>query len=66
MCALDLPTPEMRDRLRNRMFEGGAIILGCGTVGLRFRPPLDITAAEIDEGLDLVKKALRTTTTKAA
>jgi L-lysine 6-transaminase len=66
MCAIDLPTPEQRDRLRDKMFEEGAIILGCGTVGLRFRPPLDITDAEVDEGLALIRKALRATAVQAA
>ena len=66
MCAVDLPSGEMRDRLRDRMFEQGAIILGCGTLGLRFRPPLDITAAEVDEGLGLIRSAIRAFATKAA
>src|SRR5437867_3077906 len=60
MCAADLPSAEVRDRVRDKLFELGAIILGCGVVGLRFRPPLDITSAEADEGLGLLRKALRT------
>jgi L-lysine 6-transaminase len=60
MCAVDLPTSAMRDRLRDALFDEGAIILGCGTVGLRFRPPLDVTAAEIDEALALFRRALKT------
>jgi len=66
MCAVDLPSGEIRDRLRDKMFEEGAIILGCGTVGLRFRPPLDITAAEVDEALVLIRKALKSAAPKAA
>jgi len=59
------PVPTV-DRLRDKMFEEGAIILGCGTVGLRFRPPLDITAAEVDEALVLIRKALKSAAPKAA
>jgi 4-aminobutyrate aminotransferase-like enzyme len=33
------------------------IILPCGHRSLRFRPPLDITAAEVDEALAIVEKA---------
>ena len=66
MCAMDLPNGETRDRVRDRMFEEGAIILGCGTHSLRFRPPLDITAAEVDEALDLVRKALKSAAPRAA
>ncbi|HET9325745.1 MAG TPA: L-lysine 6-transaminase [Candidatus Eisenbacteria bacterium] len=66
MCAMDLPSGEQRDRLRDKLFEQGAIILGCGTVGLRFRPPLDITAAEVDEAMALIRKALRASAPKAA
>ena len=59
MCAIDLPSAEARDRVKRLMFERGAIILGCGVKSLRFRPPLDITAGEVDEGLELMRAALR-------
>ena len=59
MCAIDLPSAEVRDRVKAAMFERGALILGCGVKGIRFRPPLDITASELDEGLDLMRTALR-------
>src|SRR6185503_1409210 len=66
MAAIDFENKSLRDRLRDKMFEEGAIILGCGTVGLRFRPPLDITAAEVDEALVLIRKALKSAAPKAA
>ena len=59
MCAIDLPDGRIRDAVKDRLFDQGAIILGCGVVGLRFRPPLDVTAAEVDEGLELLRKALK-------
>ncbi|MBL0176950.1 MAG: L-lysine 6-transaminase [Ignavibacteria bacterium] len=58
-CAIDLATPALRDTVRNRCFELGLIILGCGAQSLRFRPALNITGNEIDEGLNLLRTALR-------
>ena len=66
MCALDLRDGAMRDAVADRCYELGMIILGCGHQGLRFRPPLDITAAEIDEGLGILKQAIEKVATKAA
>ena len=37
------------------------MILACGPASLRFRPPLDTTAAEVDEALAIIKKAVETT-----
>jgi L-lysine 6-transaminase len=58
MCAFDLPTTALRDAVRARCFETGLVILGCGQKSLRFRSPLTITEAEIDEGLGLLIDAL--------
>ncbi len=33
-------------------------ILPCGHRSLRFRPPLDITAAEVDEAIDIIRRAI--------
>ena len=59
MCAVDLPDGASRDAVRNAMYERGVIILGCGTRSLRFRPPLDITSAEVDEALELLRTLVR-------
>ena len=58
MCAIDLPDGAMRDATAQRMYELGAIILGCGERSLRFRTPLDVTTAELDEALVLMRRAL--------
>ncbi len=60
MCAVDLPTPEFRDRLLQRCFDEGMIILGCGSCSIRFRSPLTITKDEISQGLDLIREAILT------
>ena len=57
-CAFDLPSTEFRDRVLNRCYEAGLVILGCGTRSVRFRSPLTITAGEIDQGIDLLEQAL--------
>ncbi|MFN8588701.1 MAG: L-lysine 6-transaminase [Candidatus Eisenbacteria bacterium] len=57
MCAIDFPDGDVRAAVGNKAYEMGMIILPCGTKSLRFRPPLDITAAEVDEALDIIEKA---------
>ena len=54
MCAIDLPTPEHRDTLRNQLYNDGLIILGCGTNSLRFRPHLNVSKEEIQLALDKI------------
>ncbi|MFP4228472.1 MAG: L-lysine 6-transaminase [Salinivenus sp.] len=62
MCAFDLPSTEIRDRVKEATYEEGAIILGCGDRSIRFRSPLTITTDEIDEGMECIRRALRTAT----
>ncbi len=57
MCAVDFASTEQRDAVQKRAYQLGMVILPCGTHGLRFRPPLDVTAAEIDEALGLLERA---------
>ncbi len=58
LCAFDLPDTKTRNDVVNRVYDLGAIILGCGPRSIRFRPALCVTAAELDEGLTVVEKAL--------
>jgi L-lysine 6-transaminase len=58
MCAFDLPTPELRDRVLQQCYQEGVVILGCGTRSIRFRSPLTITEDEIDQGMALVNEAV--------
>jgi L-lysine 6-transaminase len=66
MCALDLPDTDLRNRAMDKAYELGLMILGCGHVSLRFRPPLDITTAEVDEALDLLRRAVALSRAKSA
>jgi len=66
MCAVDLPDTATRDRVADKAYELGLMILTCGHVGLRFRPPLDVTAAEVDEGLEILRRAVGLARAKSA
>jgi L-lysine 6-transaminase len=57
MCAVDFPDGGTRDKVADEAYEMGMMILGCGKLSVRFRPPLDVTAAETDEALDILDAA---------
>ncbi len=58
MCSFDLPSAEIRNKFKDACFKEKLIILGCGEKSIRFRPPLNITKDEIDEGLNIIRKVL--------
>lgn len=66
MCAIDFPDGATRDTVAEKMFELGAIILPCGQKGLRFRTPLDVTREELDEAMDLLRRAVELAVRKSA
>jgi 4-aminobutyrate aminotransferase len=43
----------LRDRIVDLAFEHGLVMLGCGRNTIRISPPLAITRAEIEEGLEI-------------
>ncbi len=57
-CAMDIATAQERDQLKTKAYEAGLILIGCGDRSIRFRPPLNITKKEIEEGLGIIRKAL--------
>jgi L-lysine 6-transaminase len=57
-AAFDVVSPAVRNRARENCFEHGLIILPCGARSLRFRPPLNVSRGELEEGIGLVRKAL--------
>ena len=59
MCAFDLSTPEIRDEFLSKLRENGTFALPCGATTVRFRPPLNISGAEIDEALEALEKTLQ-------
>jgi L-lysine 6-transaminase len=58
LCAIDLDTAQSRDQLRIKAYDDGLILIGCGDRAIRFRPPLNVTSGEIDEGLRIIRQAL--------
>lgn len=49
---------ELRDRIVHLAFEGGLLTLGCGKSSIRIAPPLNISRAEMDEGLKIFEEAV--------
>jgi L-lysine 6-transaminase len=58
MIAFDLPTKDQRDKAKDAIWRNGLLVLPCGERSVRFRPPLNLSAAEADAGLDIVRKSL--------
>ena len=62
MCAIDLPNHELRNKVVQRCFEDGMIVLKCGTHSVRFRPTLTVTADAIEEGVKRLAQAIEEAT----
>ncbi len=58
LCAFDLPDEAGRDACLNGCMDNGMLALGCGTVSLRFRPPLQTTTEHVDQGIGVLRKVL--------
>lgn len=59
MCAFDLPNTHARNEVISSCYDNGLMILPCGTNTIRFRPPLNITKDQINEGIDIIKKSIK-------
>ena len=57
MCAIDFADTNTRDKVADEAYEMGMVILGCGRRSVRFRPPLDVEVAEINEALGILGAA---------
>jgi len=57
-CAFDMPSPQKRIELRQRVFNRNLLLIGCGERTIRFRPPLNINTLEINEGIDIIRTSL--------
>ncbi|GBE65736.1 putative L-lysine-epsilon aminotransferase [Mycobacterium sp. MFM001] len=55
MCAFSLPGPAERDEVIRELWQRGVIVLPTGADGVRFRPALTVSRAEIDEAIDAVR-----------
>lgn len=52
--------PAFRNAVVDQCYVSGLLTLGCGTSGIRFSPPLVLTDALLDEGLDILEHAIAT------
>lgn len=59
MCAFSVPTNADRDALIRLLWRQAVIVLPSGDDGVRFRPALTVSRAEIDAALCAVRAALR-------
>ena len=58
MCAIDLPSQQLRDQLISRMRDRQVLVLGCGERTIRFRPALNVTEDELQVGVRALDAAL--------
>jgi L-lysine 6-transaminase len=59
-CAFDLAEAQMRDLLKQKCYDAGLIVIGCGDRSIRFRPALNIKQADLDLGLNIIREQLKT------
>lgn len=52
------PDEKFRDKVVDLAFEHGLLLLGCGKSVIRISPPLCITRQEVDEGLEILERAI--------
>jgi L-lysine 6-transaminase len=62
--AFDLASPEIRDEFRRRCYDHKVIVLGCGDRSIRFRPPVNLTKGQVDEGVAVMNKVLKSLSAK--
>ncbi|MEY2546324.1 MAG: L-lysine 6-transaminase [Verrucomicrobiota bacterium] len=58
--AFDLPDAQTREDMWKGLFDLGVLTLRSGEDSIRFRPALDMTAAVVDEAMELMRKYCRT------
>ena len=59
MAAISVSTDKTRNRIVQRAFQKGLLLLACGFESIRFLPPLNVTRREIDIGLDILDDVLK-------
>jgi L-lysine 6-transaminase len=59
MCAFSLREAQQRDLLKQKCYDHGLILIGCGDRSIRFRPPLNISQEELDLGLGIIREQLK-------
>ncbi|MBM3282368.1 MAG: aspartate aminotransferase family protein [Candidatus Diapherotrites archaeon] len=60
MQAFDLSDTKTRNQVRDKCFQNGLIVLGCGWSGIRMSPSLNITKEEVNEGMNIIEDVVKT------
>jgi 4-aminobutyrate aminotransferase-like enzyme len=58
MAAIELATPEVAGEVVQRAFPRGLLLLTAGSRAVRLCPPLVLSAAEADVGLEILGQAV--------
>ncbi|MFN4985228.1 MAG: L-lysine 6-transaminase [Ignavibacteria bacterium] len=58
-CAFDLPSNEARNAFVKTAYEHGLLLVGSGDRSVRFRPPLNLSHAEVDLGIGIIGDSLK-------
>lgn len=59
MQAFDLEDTKTRNAFREKCFQKGLIVLGCGWKGIRMSPSLNIRSEEVQEGMDVIEEIVK-------
>ncbi|MCB0711231.1 MAG: L-lysine 6-transaminase [Ignavibacteriae bacterium] len=59
MCAMTIRDSETRNYIVEGALARGVMILGCGERSIRFRPPLNLTRKQVDEGVGALRDVLK-------
>ncbi len=60
-CAFDLKDSQCRDAFLTLLIKKGLLALKCGPRTIRFRPPLNVSAEEVDKAIAILGDALKET-----
>ncbi len=58
LCAVTVGTTEERNAILSGCLERGVMIIGAGERAIRFRPPLNLTTEQVDEGIAVLRESI--------
>jgi L-lysine 6-transaminase len=58
-CAFTVSESQLRDVLKQKCYDEGLILIGCGDRSIRFRPALNITRDELELGIKVIREQLK-------
>ncbi len=60
MCAFDVKSTDLRNKLRSTAFDKGMLVLNSGEKSIRFRPALNIGEREVSTAMQILKEIIPT------